>query len=177
MNRLHASRPIDEAEMTRRVARFTAATRAGRLKLTPQRLEIFRVIAASLTHPDAESVHRAACARLPTVSLDTVYRTLWILTDLGLVSTLGVRREHVRFDANIKPHHHYVCVRCGLTRDFEHAGSGALRLPDSVRTFGSVLATSIEARGVCAACGKKTKKRKSTLERRPQGRKGRKDER
>ena len=56
---------------------------------------------------------------MPTVSLDTVYRTLWKLRDLGLVKTLGPNRDAVRFDANLEGHHHYVCVRCGLVRDFD----------------------------------------------------------
>ena len=67
---------------------------------------------------------------MPTVSLDTVYRTLWMLHDLGLVSTLGPKRESVRFDANLAQHHHCVCVRCGLARDFESADLDALRVPE-----------------------------------------------
>jgi Fur family peroxide stress response transcriptional regulator len=109
---------------------------------------------------------------MPSVSLDTVYRTLWMLSDLGLVSTLGVRRESVRFDANPKKHHHYVCVRCGLTRDFESAELHALRLPDTVKMFGSALSTHIEVRGVCEICAKKNNKKDSTSGFGPRGRKG-----
>ena len=70
---------------------------------------------------------------MPTVSLDTVYRTLWMLNDLGLITTLGPRRGSVRFDANLGTHHHYVCVRCGLTRDFESAELDELRIPRAVK--------------------------------------------
>lgn len=153
---------VNPDETTRRVARFKAAARERGVKLTPQRLEIFREVASSLEHPDAEAVYRAVHARMPTVSLDTVYRTLWMLSDMGLVSTLGVRRESVRFDANPKKHHHYVCVRCGLTRDFESAGLHALRVPDPVKMFGSVLSTHIEVRGVCESCAKKRARKDST---------------
>ncbi len=109
---------------------------------------------------------------MPTVSLDTVYRTLWMLSDMGLVSTLGVRRESVRFDANPKKHHHYVCVRCGLTRDFESAALHALRLPDTVKVLGSVLSTHIEVRGVCEICSKRKDKKDSTSSLRSKSRKG-----
>jgi Fur family peroxide stress response transcriptional regulator len=163
---------VSAGETARRVAQFKATARARGLKLTPQRLEIFRAVASSLEHPDAETVYRAVHARMPTVSLDTVYRTLWMLGDLGLVSTLGVRRESVRFDANLKKHHHYVCVRCGLTRDFESAELHALRLPASVKVLGSVLSTHIEVRGVCEFCTSRSLKRGSTSIRRPKGRKG-----
>jgi Fur family peroxide stress response transcriptional regulator len=132
--------------------RFTAACRDAGVKLTHQRIEIFREVATSTEHPDAETVFRGVQARVPTVSLDTVYRTLWLLTDLGLLFTLGPRRESVRFDANMAPHHHYVCTRCGLTRDFENDEFDALRVPKDVSDFGSITATHVEVRGLCAAC-------------------------
>ena len=109
-------------------------------------------MASSLEHPDAESVFRAVRKRMPTVSIDTVYRTLWMLNDLGLVTTLGPRRESVRFDANLDHHHHYVCVRCGLARDFESAELDALGVPDAVRALGRVVETQVEVRGVCSRC-------------------------
>ena len=83
----------------------TVAKKSG-VKLTHQRLEIFRELAAAQDHPDAETLFRAVQRRMPTVSLDTVYRTLWMLHRLGLVTTLGPQRDGIRFDANLAPHHH-----------------------------------------------------------------------
>ena len=143
---------VDEGEVERRLERFRATYKKAGVKLTHQRLEIFREVAGSLEHPDADGVARALRKRMPTVSLDTVYRTLWLLNDLGLVTTLGPRRESVRFDANLEHHHHYVCVRCGLTRDFESAELNTLRVPDAVKELGSVLATQVEVRGICDKC-------------------------
>jgi Fur family peroxide stress response transcriptional regulator len=137
-----------------RLEQFKAAAREAGIKLTHQRLEIFREVASSLKHPDAETVFRAVQPRMPTVSLDTVYRTLWMLNDLGLITTLGPRRESVRFDANLEQHHHYVCVQCGLTRDFESAELNTLRVPDAAKGFGSVIATHVEVRGICDSCAK-----------------------
>ncbi len=145
---------VEMSEVERRVEHFREAARQAGVKLTHQRLEIFREVAASLDHPSAEAVLKAVQPRMPTVSLDTVYRTLWLLNDLGLVSTLGPRRESVRFDANLVHHHHYVCVRCGLTRDFESAELNALSIPVLVKEFGSILGARIEVRGVCDRCSK-----------------------
>ena len=131
-----------------------AAARKAGVKLTHQRLEIFREVASSLEHPDADAVFRAVRKRVPTVSIDTVYRTLWMLNDLGLVTTLGPRRESVRFDANLERHHHYVCVHCGLARDFESAELAALRVPASVQELGRVITTQVEVRGVCSRCAR-----------------------
>lgn len=149
---------VDKDEIARRVAQFKAAAKDSGIRLTPQRLEIFRAVASSLEHPDAESVYRVVHARMPTVSLDTVYRTLWMLSDIGLVTTVGVRRDRVRFDANASLHHHFVCVQCGMTKDFDAAKLHALQLPDNVKTFGSVLSTHVEVRGICEACSRKRHK-------------------
>jgi Fur family transcriptional regulator, peroxide stress response regulator len=146
---------VDKIKIEHRLDQFKAAAKEAGVKLTHQRLEIFREVASSLKHPDAETVFRAVQPRMPTVSLDTVYRTLWTLNDLGLITTLGPRRESVRFDANLEQHHHYVCLRCGLTRDFESPALNALRIPGAVKEFGSVVATQVEVRGICDSCAKK----------------------
>jgi Fur family peroxide stress response transcriptional regulator len=151
---------VDHEEIERRMARFTDAARKAGVKLTHQRLEIFREVASSIEHPPVEAVFRAVRARIPTVSLDTVYRTLWMLEELGVVTTIGPRRGTVRFDANLGSHHHFVCVRCGMTRDFEDASFDALRVPSAVDRHGTVLATRVEVRGVCRKCSRKSAARR-----------------
>ena len=143
---------IRHPDTERRLEHMTATVKAAGSKLTHPRLEIFREIAASVEHPDVETVFSAVQARMPTVSQDTVYRTLWLLHDLGLATTLGPRREAMRFDANLDPHHHYVCVRCGLVRDFQSADLDALRLPKTVKQLGTVVDAHVEVRGICARC-------------------------
>jgi Fur family peroxide stress response transcriptional regulator len=145
---------VDETEVERRIEHFKETARRAGVKLTHQRLEIFREVAASLEHPSAEAVLKSVRPRMPTVSLDTVYRTLWLLNDLGLISTVGPRRGSARFDANLAHHHHYVCVRCGLVRDFESAALDALRIPKSVRALGSISDAQVEVRGVCRRCAR-----------------------
>ena len=136
----------------RRLELLKTVSRGAGLKLTHQRLEIFRELAGTEEHPDAETIFRAVQQRMPTVSLDTVYRTLWMLHDLGLVTTLGPQRYGVRFDANLDRHHHYCCVRCGLVRDFESEELDGLSVPDSVKRLGSVVDSHVEVRGLCATC-------------------------
>jgi Fur family peroxide stress response transcriptional regulator len=145
-------RKSEPGSSERRLDHLRTVARGAGLKLTHQRLEIFRELAATEEHPDAETVFRAVQQRMPTVSLDTVYRTLWMLHDLGLVTTLGPRGDGVRFDANLDRHHHYCCVRCGLVRDFESGELDGLSLPDSVKRLGSVVDSHVEVRGLCAAC-------------------------
>jgi Fur family peroxide stress response transcriptional regulator len=163
---------VEDSRVERRLEQFKAAAREAGVKLTHQRLEIFREVASSADHPDAEAVFRAVQASMPTVSLDTVYRTLWMLNDLGLITTLGPRRGSVRFDANLEQHHHYLCVRCGLARDFESAALNALRIPVAVKKLGSVVTTHVEVRGVCDGCAKREGEAvRSTNKEQPRGRK------
>ncbi len=143
---------IKKPEIDRRMGHFEEICRNEGLKLTHQRREIFREIAQAGDHPDAEEIYRRVRERLPTVSLDTVYRTLWMLNDLGLVKTLGSVRERTRFDANLESHHHFVCRQCGLTRDFVSDELDTIELPQSLHNYGEIEATHVEVRGLCREC-------------------------
>lgn len=150
---------ISTEELTRRVNRFKEGLRQSGVKLTHQRIEIFQELAKSLNHPDVDTIYRNVRKRIPTISLDTVYRTLWLLLDLGLISTLGPSRGRTRFDANMKSHHHFICSVCGMTRDFYSEEFDGLKVPLSVKSFGQVVMTHVEVRGVCLKCvGKKKSK-------------------
>ena len=137
--------------------RFAEACRESGAKLTHQRMEIFREVAQASDHPAAEKVYQRVRERMPTVSLDTVYRTLWWLKDLGFITTLGPPRARARFDANLSHHHHFVCVHCGLTRDFYSDKFDKLALPDSLQSVGHVKTTQVEVKGVCLECTSKEK--------------------
>jgi Fur family peroxide stress response transcriptional regulator len=152
----------DKREIECRMIRFEQVCRTAGVKLTHQRMEIFREVARTGDHPDAETVYRGVRRRIPTMSLDTVYRALWLLGDLGLVKTLGSARERARFDANLSRHHHFVCRRCGMVRDFYSDAFDELRLPRSIKEIGRVETTHVEARGVCRACARTNKAKRTT---------------
>jgi Fur family peroxide stress response transcriptional regulator len=116
---------------------------------------IFREVAESEEHPNAESVYKAVRNKLPMISLDTVYRTLWMLHDFDLIDLLG-GRDRVRFDGNMKPHHHFVCKECGLIRDFCSKEFDRLKIPGEVKSIGSGETVHIEIKGICIGCSKKS---------------------
>ena len=147
---------MTEREVERRLARFERACRKAGAKLTHQRIEIFRELARSGGHPDAEEIFRGVRERVPTVSLDTVYRTLWWLEKLGLVSVLGPQRERARFDANLDRHHHFVCSSCGVIRDFACADYDELKAPSALSRLGKVDRVQVEVIGVCRSCAAKS---------------------
>lgn len=154
---------VNPNEIEQRIDHFRDVVKAAGLKLTHQRLEVFREVASTVEHPDAMAVYEAVKHRLPTVSLDTVYRTLRTLSDLGLISMLGSHGDSVRFDANLKRHHHFVCVKCGLVRDFENADLNALKVQRDVSDIGTVLETQIEVHGICNACRASSQEEKQAV--------------
>jgi Fur family peroxide stress response transcriptional regulator len=147
-----------------RLADFERACLRAQVKVTHQRLEVFREVIGSDDHPNAEAILERLKVRLPTVSLDTVYRTLWLLTDLGLIGTLEPRQKSVRFDANLEPHHHFICLRCGRVFDVDIAGNSETvdGRKDSFLTYGSIESVRLEARGVCNSCQKQDQARETS---------------
>jgi len=150
------------AELKQRMQAFGQTCRRSGLRVTPQRTEIFRVLAATHEHPDAETVHRRIRKRMPNVSLDTVYRTLHRLEEEGLVSRVGLTSDRSRFDGNAKPHHHFVCKTCGLVKDFLSKRLDRFRAPREVRSWGDVHSSHIEVRGVCSKCLAKSRRRRKS---------------
>ncbi len=141
-----------KCEFDERIELFEQVCKSKNIKITHQRLEIFREIAIAGDHPDAESLYQRVKERLPTISLDTVYRALWLFNDLGLIKTLGATRERTRFDANLNQHHHFVCNVCGLMRDFYAKDFDELKLPNSINEIEQPSSTHVEVRGVCLTC-------------------------
>jgi len=142
--------PLDE--VARRVEQLSQGLRDAGLRLTHQRLEIVRVIAADETHPDVETVYRLVRSRVPTISLDTVYRTLATLTERGLIARVLFTPGPARYDANPVRHHHFVCTRCGLVCDVQDVALDAIRPTAEVTRIGRPDVVTVQFRGVCASC-------------------------
>ena len=139
-------------ELKEMLADFARGLRGAGIRMTPQRLEIYRQTAATTAHPDIETIHREVRKTMPGVSLDTVYRALALFGELGLISTVRPQGHHVRFDANISPHHHFICSLCGATFDFEDRDLDNLRIPKSACALGRVVSRHVELRGLCTSC-------------------------
>jgi len=122
------------------------------MRLTHQRMEVVKEIARTDEHPDVETVYRGVRERVPTVSLDTVYRSLAALAELGLVTRLTTITGPARYDSNISNHHHFVCTRCGLVRDVVNPSLDAVRASDQTCDLGSVESVEVQLRGVCRSC-------------------------
>lgn len=143
---------VSKAEIKRRMQRFEQVCRQQGLKVTHQRMEIFRELAGTNEHPDAKAIYGAVHRRVPAVSLDTVYRTLAVLEEKGLVSRAEVQSGTARYDADTHPHHHFICTVCGLVRDVYDERMDDLPIPASVQDIGRVLSCHVQLRGLCRRC-------------------------
>ncbi|MBN1866803.1 transcriptional repressor [Candidatus Sumerlaeota bacterium] len=143
-----------------RMTDFVESCRRRGVRVTHQRLEIYREVASLETHPDADTVFRRVRKRIPTIALDTVYRNLKSLAELGLVSIVGTSPERLRFDANVRRHHHFVCVRCGSIQDFCSESLGGVEPPPEANALGEPVSMHLEVKGVCKNCGTRTKRRR-----------------
>jgi Fe2+ or Zn2+ uptake regulation protein len=98
---------------------LSAALRERGLRVTPQRLFIYRALRELDRHVSAEELLAAVGESLPGVSLPTIYSTLELFEQMGLVRRLGVTQGAVLYDPRPEPHNHRVCDRCGRIEDFE----------------------------------------------------------
>ena len=124
-------------------------------KATPQRIAICRFALQSRDHPTAKRIYDEVKKVHPTVSLATVYKTLQILTEHGLVQELDLPESQARFDPYVEPHVNLVCVRCGNIQDFDD--DAAQELVERVAAKAEFTRTGqrLDIYGICKICRNK----------------------
>ena len=139
-----------EKELTTRLNAFETACRTHGLRLTAQRREIFKTVAASRCHPSAEAVLAQVRKKMANVSLDTVYRTLATLEKMNLLLRVGTTSK-ARFDGDLTPHAHFICAACGEVYDvFSPSVQNAWK-PVAL-TCGEVTHINLQFKGICKRC-------------------------
>lgn len=88
-------------------------------RVTQQRLAIYRYLIENDTHPTADDIYQALKVEYPSMSPATVYKTLELLLDLGLVTELGFADSPNRYDGNPEEHVNLICTSCGRITDLE----------------------------------------------------------
>lgn len=120
------------------------------LRVTAQRFAVLEYLSSQPVHATAEEVFRAVNRTDPRSSRATVYNSLRSLAQAGLVREVEADGGAARFESGLRPHHHFVCSRCGALEDvawFEMPAEAAEALSGrQVSDFQVVF------RGVCAGC-------------------------
>ena len=115
-------------EMKRTERKLAAILRQHGYKLTPQRRRLLSVIALSHEHLTPAALYERVQQEYPDIGLVTVYRTLGVLTKLGLVCEVNVagnRRSYLMRRPS-GHHHHLICSECGAVTDFTDCDLGEL---------------------------------------------------
>jgi len=134
---------------------FIEACRKRDLRITPQRLEVFKELAQATDHPTAEVLHQRLLQRMPTLSQDTVYRTLGTFLEIGLINKVETTESHAHFEVTEVQHHHLICEQCKKIIDFEWQQVDDAALPDETRLLGRFERKNVVVYGTCRDCLKK----------------------
>lgn len=133
---------------------ITGIFREKKLKLTPQRIAVYKYLQSTKEHPSAETVYKAIQDDYPTMSLATVYKALKTLVEVNLVQELNVGEGNFRYDANVCPHPHIQCLSCGKVDDIE--GICFPDLNDKIKSYTDydVISNQVYFYGICSSCKK-----------------------
>lgn len=89
------------------------------LKLTPQRIAVYKFLKENPIHPDALTVYEKMVESHPSFSKTTVYNCLQTLSDCGLLIPVNIDKDKIRYDADTSFHGHFKCTKCGKIYDFK----------------------------------------------------------
>jgi Fur family transcriptional regulator, peroxide stress response regulator len=126
-------------------------------RITPQRLAVLRILAASEDHPTAEQIFEKVKTEFPTTSLATIYKTIALLKSLNEVLELGFPDGSNRYDGNKPfPHPHVICTRCRKIMDPELMSLDELKDEISKKTGFRIQHHRLDFFGVCQECQEAT---------------------
>ncbi len=141
-----------------RFEQLIAKLKERQYRITPQRVELIRLIAASVGHPSASQLYNQIKVQFPTMSLATVYKTLDLLKEVGEVLEIGLRDDS-HYDGNKPyPHPHLICMKCQKIMDGELDVAVGKIVQEVENNFGfRVVKHQLDFYGLCPDCQKKSK--------------------
>ena len=127
--------------------------RSHGLKATGPRMAVLEAVSSLPGHPDADAIAHHARQRLGTLSTQTVYDNLRVLTELGLLRRIEPAGSPARYETRVGDnHHHVVCRRCGAAQDIDCAvGAAPCLEPASAGGF-SIDEAEVTFWGLCPVC-------------------------
>lgn len=132
------------------------ALRSAGRRLTSQRRLILEVLEESDGHLDADALYDQVKARDPAVSLATVYRTLSLLREIGMVEEHRLGEDHGHYEAvRPEPHYHFTCLRCGQVIEFDTPLVAQIEQTLCEREGVQITGTYLHISGYCAQCQEK----------------------
>ena len=131
---------------------FYERCRANNLKITPQRVAVFKVLSSSLSHPSADQIHKELKKEFPNISLDTVNRTLLTFAKANMIDVVEGHGDPRRFDPNQEAHHHFYCVSCRKIFDFHDTAVDQINLSPELEKRFTITGKRLCLSGYCDRC-------------------------
>ena len=128
------------------------------LKITPQRVAIYKELISSQKHPSAIMIFRKIKNYFPNISLGTVNSTLLTFAKIGLAKVVESSGDPKRFDSKLEPHHHFRCIQCGKIVDFHNDAYDAIKIPAAINKKFVIFGKKVYLEGLCEKCRGKGKK-------------------
>ena len=120
---------------------------------TSQRRLLLQLLRHSEGHLDADELFRLAKEREPRISLSTVYRSLRLFKELGLIEEQHFSEDHHHYKVKGEgDHHHLVCLGCGKVIEFELSLAGRIKEDVSKQTGFDILGVDVSMEGYCDRC-------------------------
>jgi Fe2+ or Zn2+ uptake regulation protein len=136
------------------------AFRAAGRRLTVQRRLVLEVLEASDEHLDAEALYDQAKLQGSNISLATVYRTLAVLKEMGMVEEHRLGEEHGHYESVREgPHYHFTCLGCGRVIEFDSPLVAQVEQELCRREGVCVTSAHLHLSGYCAQCQNKVRER------------------
>ena len=130
---------------------------AAGLRLTKQRLAIYRELETNKNHPDVDTIFRAVRPAIPKISLFTVYRTMNMMEEAGLAWRITTWKSHARYGTSKERQiAHFLCEKCGRIDNVELDGLGTLRR-SAENTLGAITGMDLIFRGTGKCCASRAK--------------------
>ena len=133
---------------------LTSIFRNKKLKLTPQRIAVYKYLQSTKEHPSAETIYKTLQIDYPTMSLATVYKALKTLVEVNLIQEINVGEGNFRYDGNVEPHSHIQCINCGKVDDIEGICFQDLNYKIKDLVIYKVLSNQVYFYGICENCQK-----------------------
>ena len=112
-------------------------------------LDAFR---STTSHPSAEWIYMELKPQFPDLSLATVYRNIASFIEEGELISVGVVNSKERYDADLSPHSHFICDRCGAVMDVHLSDSSAIDQDVEQALDAQISRHNLTFHGVCGRC-------------------------
>ncbi len=134
-------------------------------RITPQRLAVLKLLAASQGHPSVDEIYEQVRLKFPTTSIATVYKTIHLLKEINEVLELGFPDGSNRYDGNKPyPHPHVICIRCQKILDPDLGSLQDMTEEVSNKTGFEIQTHRLDFFGLCPECKKEEKSAENSKE-------------